>query len=429
MKITTRVEEINANAKLLNVSADVSKNTLSYYTEIGEEAGEVRQIEDEGKNSNQAVGDKLSAFEALAHGNGYAGLRVVCEPTGGFERRLLRLARQGGHQTAYVSAEAMNKLQVVQSNDRNKSDQKDPRTIHLLAKLGKTLTHRNLSGPWQLLRQHNVHYERLDAALVEAKNRAHRLLLELFCDLSFKKDFRFGPSGYKVLKAYGFNPYRMVQVGAGNVRRKLGAMKMRANTIERLYRDARRSALQQLDSAFIAALEEELREVYKDIERCARRKEKLRAQMLALLQQIITSGQIRLRPLKGAIHAFALVRILAETGPLADFKHYGQLERYAGLNLVGKQSGTYRGREHIGKKGRTLLRKGLNQAIVTHVRKHALFGPYYHRKKKEGMVGTKAMTAVARKYLKMLWALEKSGARFEQQRLFTCLSQYLKQAA
>jgi hypothetical protein len=53
-----------------------------------------------------------------------------------------------------------------------------------------------------------------------------------------------------------------------------------------------------------------------------------------------------------------------------------------------------------------------------------LYGPYYDGKKAKGMVGQKAMMAVARKFLKLLWGLNRSAQSFAQGRVFCCASQF-----
>ncbi len=97
--------------------------------------------------------------------------------------------------------------------------------------------------------------------------------------------------------------------------------------------------------------------------------------------------------------------------------------RFAGFNLCERQSGTYRGKTKISKKGRRLIRKVLNLIILPLIRKQGLYGPYYHRKK-ETMSGTKAMTAVSRHFLKMFYGMYRTGCEFNKNRVFTCESQF-----
>lgn len=49
---------------------------------------------------------------------------------------------------------------------------------------------------------------------------------------------------------------------------------------------------------------------------------------------------------------------------------------------------------------------------------------YHHKREVEKMPGNKAMTAVARKALKLIWGLYQSKEKFDRARVFTCASQF-----
>jgi hypothetical protein len=60
------------------------------------------------------------------------------------------------------------------------------------------------------------------------------------------------------------------------------------------------------------------------------------------------------------------------------------------------------------------------------VRKHEIYGPYYHRKKQLNpkMSGTKIMANVERKILRVFYALSRHRQAFDMQRFGKCESQY-----
>ena len=90
--------------------------------------------------------------------------------------------------------------------------------------------------------------------------------------------------------------------------------------------------------------------------------------------------------------------------------------RYAGLNLRERQSGTYRGKTRISKKERVMLRKAVAQATFPLLRQDRLFGPYYTKKRTEGMCAQKAKVAVMRKFLVMVYSLSLSSETFNMAR-------------
>jgi transposase len=423
MKTSTRLHPINSN--LLSVTFDVGRDDLYAYTETALQSPAVTCHEEVIPNRNAPVIAALAQFKALASQHGFAGLCILCEPSGGFEKRLLRLARQAGHHTAFLNAESVKKLSVVQSNDASKSDQKDPRTMFLLAKLGKTLTHRQLTGDWLSLRQWHAHYEALDQQQVALRCQIQRVLGELFCEFSFKKDFLFdSPVVPHLVREFGLNPHAIVAAGQKTFYRQMKKHGVRLRTLERLWQDAERSVLQQLEPGYREMLELQLRQHFEDFGRTHERQAAARETMLTLLRRLQEQGQVKLRATAGLINEFLLARVLAQTGPLEDFSHWAQVLRYAGLNLCERQSGTVIGRRRISKKGRGLLRKTLSQAVLPRVRQNELYGPYYHAKKAAGMPGQKAMMAVARKFLKLLWGLNRSAQDYSQPRVFCCASQF-----
>jgi hypothetical protein len=69
-----------------------------------------------------------------------------------------------------------------------------------------------------------------------------------------------------------------------------------------------------------------------------------------------------------------------------------------------RQSGKYQGKNKLSKKGSPLLRKVLNHIVLPLVRRDCLYGDYYHKKREvDKMPGTKAMTIVARHFLRKFY--------------------------
>ena len=74
-------------------------------------------------------------MRSLAEQEGFHGVCVICEPTGGYEKLLLRKAREFGFFTEYVNGEATNKAKVIDSSNSGKNDQKDAREYESHPKL------------------------------------------------------------------------------------------------------------------------------------------------------------------------------------------------------------------------------------------------------------------------------------------------------
>jgi transposase len=426
MKRSAVVEEKASREKSVIVAVDVSLDRLNLYTEIANVI-----VEREFANRTDVVEQELGAVRERAREAGCSDVLVFCEPSGGCEQTLLNCARRLGLCTAWANAEAVSRLRTVENNEGSKTDRKDPRVIHLLGRLGKMQKHRVLQAPYCLLREWHGIYLAAEAGVVAAKDAIHPQLRQLFPDFSFKTEFLFGPSGRGLLKRFGFNPARIVRAGR---RRFESAMRKEApriqkRSLERLWRDAELSARHDIDERLRMLWENRLGQLFADLDVHEQRKqeagralEKLYAEARAVDPQLPKSEP-------GVITTLHLARLVGETGPLSDFESSRQLLRFVGLNLRERQSGKYRGKTRLSKKGRSQARHVLGQCVLPLVARGRLFSDYFHRKRDdEGMSGAKAMTAVMRLFVKLIFGWYKSGRHFDRQRVFLCESQYREAA-
>jgi len=416
IKIIEGIDQLDNKA--LDVAFDVSGESLDYssycLTERGKELWE-------GALSNRAgsIKKELLELDALAREKGYPGIRVLCEATGVYHRRLLKVANKLGMKTALISGEAVNMTQVVQSNDYIKSDEKDPKTMLLVSKVGKPLKDRNLSGGWLVMRQLNLEYERNQCDGTRFKNRIRQGLFELFPDLGFKSQWIFeSRASIAIAELYGFNPYRIIDAGRSGFTQKLRRRKLRKQTINRLWEYAKQSTIMLEDKGITDCLEDEIRELHAHLQNLLSKRLELRSRMVAELEKLHRKGSVNIDPHAAPVGPFMLARTFAETGPLSDFINSKKLLRYAGLNITCRSSGTFKGQDKIAKKGRARLRRCLQQASLKLVVKGGLYGEYFHAKKASGKSGNQAMVAVSRKLLKMLFGLERSGGVYNAERVF-----------
>lgn len=423
MKITRKANLLNLNA-ILDVSVDVHKDNLCFFFEIrGTEYYDVC------RNRTDVIEKRLHKYSQIAAKHGKKGLRVICEPTGQYQNKLLRTARRMGFLTCYVNAESVAKFRVIESNDYNKTDQKDPRVISTLGRLNKVIGFRMIGEKYLMLRKLHKIYDDCDTEITSIRCKIHKLLVELFCDYSFKKDFLYTQSGQALVAIYGCNPYRIIEAGWDQFchTMKANVKGIRKSTLERLWKDANSSCLNDMPSGYVEILEEYLRQLLDDYHRVIDRKEKITAQMVSILKQLREDDPLIPPPTPNVISEKNMARFLAETGPLSDFDNWRKLMRYAGLNLRTRQSGTFQGHHKISKKGRRLLRKVLQCIALPLVKRERLYGEYYHKKKEVNkMPGNKAMTVVARQLLKKIYGWYKSGKEFDEERFFECKSQYKK---
>lgn len=125
MMISTHHVDVHPDDELL-ACFDVSKASLNLFTRF-ERADRIYCIEDEIPNSTNGIEYLLTRLSGIAREAHLKHLRVLCEPTGGYEQKLLRTAERLGHRTALISSEHVAGLKTVESNDTGTTDLKDPR--------------------------------------------------------------------------------------------------------------------------------------------------------------------------------------------------------------------------------------------------------------------------------------------------------------
>jgi len=120
---------------------DVHKETLCFYFEING-----TEFSDSCSNQTRIIENRLNSYLKIVSEHGKTNLRIICEPTGQYHNKLMKTARGKGCFTCFVNAEAVSKFRMVETNDNNKTDQKDPRVISTLGRLNKVIKYRILDG-------------------------------------------------------------------------------------------------------------------------------------------------------------------------------------------------------------------------------------------------------------------------------------------
>jgi transposase len=104
----------------------------------------------------------------------------------------------------------------------------------------------------------------------------------------------------------------------------------------------------------------------------------------------------------------------AEVGDVDRFARTDQVIAYAGLDSEIKESGFWKGKAKLSKRGSGHLRRVLYLAAVRSVRlKGSAFGAYYHRLVARGMKKGSALVAVMRKMLAVAAHVMKSGEMYD----------------
>lgn len=110
----------------------------------------------------------------------------------------------------------------------------------------------------------------------------------------------------------------------------------------------------------------------------------------------------------------SMLTIIAETNGFSEIKSMKQLESYAGYDVIENSSGMHKGKTKISKRGNVHLRTSTYMPTVTIIgQKLQPFYPLYCRiVKRSGGIKKKAMVAVQRKLLVLVYTLWNKNEKF-----------------
>ena len=144
----------------------------------------------------------------------------------------------------------------------------------------------------------------------------------------------------------------------------------------------------------IRLLDTQIKEIENEITEIAKRDEFLQKKLACLISI----------PGVGLLTAIIVV---AETNGFAAINSIKQLTSFAGMDIQIKESGTWKGKSKISKKGNSHIRKALFMPTFAKIKWDASTGQYYERLKEKKGKGMIAVVAVQRKLLGLMYTLWK----------------------
>jgi len=109
------------------------------------------------------------------------------------------------------------------------------------------------------------------------------------------------------------------------------------------------------------------------------------------------------------IKTVTVAGLIGEVGDFKQFNTISEITKMAGLDLYEVSSGKHKGQHHISKRGRSLMRKLLYLAAVNMVKYNGIMHDHYQRMLDRGMLKTKALIAISRKLLRLIFALARNN--------------------
>ena len=397
---------LGVNHKSLIVAVDIGKKTNMGYYRFSHKRG-CKPF----PFGNHARGfglfwDRISQVQRQNH---LDEIIVGFESTGSYGVPLMHFLHRKGVKLVQVNPMHTKRLKELTGNSPNKTDRKDPKVIADIIELGHALTVIVPEGSAAELRRLTQGRERNVRRRTGLLNQLQDLVFLVFPEfLTIMKGVKSKTARY-LLKQYS-TPGDLVACEDLDLLcsrvKKISRGRIGRERIEQLYRSACSSVgLQEGRDSLVL----EIQQILSWIELVDGFIAQLEESMLSHLHQIPYSRSILSIKGVGPITAAGLI------GEVGDFRSFGsiaEMEKLAGLDLFEISSGVHKGRRKISKRGRPLLRKLLYFGAINVVRTGGILHGWYHRAIERGMPKTKALIAVSRKLLGIVFAVVRDHREF-----------------
>jgi len=353
-------------------------------------------------NNGRGFQEFWERLSAAARTNGLEEIIVGFESTGPYMEPLVQFLRsKKSVRLVQVNPMHTKRLKELTGNSPLKTDRKDPKVIADIIELGHALTVVIPEGPAAELRRLTQGRERTIASRTRLFNQLQSLLVICFPEfLQVMTDVK-SASAQHLLRHYptAEDIVALGEASLATLLRKVSRGKLREDRARALFEAANESVgVREGRSSMLL----EIGLMLDTIATYDRFIEGLEAEMVRHLEQIPYSRVIL--SLKG-IGPVTAAGLIGEVGDFTKFGTISEVMKLAGLDLYEVSSGKHRGKLRISKRGRPLIRKLLYLAALSTVRKGGVMHEWYQRALGRGMIKTKALVAVSRKLLGLIFAL------------------------
>lgn len=392
------------NPKSLIVTIDIGKGTHYGYFRAPD-GTEVEPFEFyTTRNSFDKFYRKMQHF---ADNQQLEEITVGFESTGPYGEPLFHYLKDKPVKLVQINPMHTKRVKELTGNSPNKTDRKDPRVIADVIALGHVLT---LVVPQQAaaeLRRLSHGRQRSIKKRAAAKNQLNDLVYILFPEFTnIFKDITCKSALY-LLENHplpeniaAVEPQRLT-----SMLKKISRGRINADKVGQLLAAAHGSVgLKQGRDAICLEIRQLIDEICVHDNFIAQFEE----QMHQGLKQIPYSGSML--SIKG-ISVVTVAGLIGEVGDFRQFKTISEITKLAGLDLYEISSGKrQKGRRRISKRGRPLMRKLLFFAAINTIRAGGIMHDTYQKMLKRGMKKIKALIAISRKLLAIIFALVRDNS-------------------
>jgi transposase len=342
---------------------------------------------------------------------------IGLEPTGHYHRPLAWRLVQAGFDVRLVSSVALARTREALHNGWDKNDPKDAQVILHMLRIGVAKPyHDPLAHGINDIQELSMTHEVVSRAKTEVLHRiqTHYLPLyfpeaERFLNSTRSEWFFAFLDRFPVPAAITAMSKEAFVAAAWNV---VGRKVSKANLLGDIYETAMASIALPIapDAPAIAMF----RLVIAEARHLIHQRDAVERMAGDLLGA--NADYLRLQQIPG-IGPINALTVLAEAGDLRRFGHHRQFLKFCGLDLATHQSGQFRGRTKLSKRGNARLRRTFWMAAQVAIRQQEnsfrdKFERYVARDRHDPDLRRKAFTAITAKMARVVHALIKGGADY-----------------
>jgi transposase len=327
------------------------------------------------------------------------------ESTGPYAEPLFHYLRKKPVTLVQINPMHSKRVKELTGNSPHKTDKKDPRVIADVISLGHALTLVVPQGAAAQLRRLTQARERAVRRRTAMVNQLQHLVFVIFPELvTIFKDISTKTAMY-VIRTHP-TPANIIALGRESlteVLRTLSRGKVSQQRSSELFEAAQQSVGVEEGSESIGM---EIAHLAAKIAHESRFLDEVEQQMAHHLDQIPYSHCML--SIKG-IGLITVAGLIGEVGDFRKFHTISEMMKLAGLDLFEVSSGKHKGKRRISKRGRSLMRKLLYFAAINVVKSHGIMHEPYQEMLNRGMGKTKALVAISRKLLRLIFALARDN--------------------
>lgn len=333
---------------------------------------------------------------------------VGYESTGPYGEPLIHYLKQKPVKIVQVNPMHTKRMKEINDNSPLKTDSKDPRVIADIIRVGHALSVIVPEGDVAYLRRLNNARERHVRERTALLNQLQQFVFLIFPEFTRVLKIIYSKTALFILKKYT-TPAMIAAADQDELDKEMRCLsrnKFRTRDAAALIKFAKTTV----------GIQEGVQGLVMDILHVVSQLEMLSGFMAAIEAEMeITLKRIPYSRKLLSIKGFGITTVAGLIGEIGDFTKFNtqsEITKLAGLNLYEVSSGKKRGQVRISKRGRSLLRKILYYAAIQTVRKNGIMYHYYHRLLDSGMKSIMALVAVARKLLRIIFAMIRDNSEF-----------------